>query len=91
MIAQAIPAIVVGPVAGVFVDRTNKRRMLVIMNIIQAALNVAHSLRDERRADLHDRGGAFRGAAVFQPGAPRAPCQKSSVPRISRERTRSVC
>lgn len=38
IIAAAIPQILVGPVAGVFVDRWDKRRTMIIMTAIQTAL-----------------------------------------------------
>jgi MFS family permease len=38
MIVQAVPAILIGPVAGVYVDRTAKRRVLIATHFIQAAL-----------------------------------------------------
>jgi MFS family permease len=40
ILAAAIPQIVVGPVAGVFVDRWDKRRTMIVMTAIQGALAV---------------------------------------------------
>ncbi len=40
IIAAALPQIVVGPIAGVFVDRWNKRRTMVIATALQAALAI---------------------------------------------------
>ncbi|MGE5335366.1 MAG: MFS transporter [Nitrososphaerota archaeon] len=41
IVAAAIPQIAVGPIAGVFVDRWDKRRTMVIMTAIQAILAAA--------------------------------------------------
>jgi MFS family permease len=38
LIAVAIPTLVIGPLAGVFVDRANKRRMLIATDGVRAAL-----------------------------------------------------
>jgi MFS family permease len=38
MIVQAVPAIVVGPLAGVYIDRTRKKRILVGANLLQGVL-----------------------------------------------------
>src|SRR5579883_1708265 len=40
VLAAAIPQIVVGPIAGVFVDRWDKRRTMIIATLIQALLAV---------------------------------------------------
>ncbi len=40
ILAAAIPQIVVGPIAGVFVDRWDKRRTMIIATLIQALLAV---------------------------------------------------
>jgi len=37
-IATTIPMILVGPIAGVFVDRWNKRRTMLVMDVMRAAL-----------------------------------------------------
>ena len=38
ILAAAVPQIVVGPIAGVFVDRWDKRRTMIVMTAIQAVL-----------------------------------------------------
>lgn len=38
MIVQAVPGIIIGPLAGVFIDRVEKRRVLIITHAVQAAL-----------------------------------------------------
>ena len=38
LIAVAIPTLVIGPLAGVFVDRTDKRRMLIATDAVRAVL-----------------------------------------------------
>ncbi|NIM19348.1 MAG: MFS transporter [Candidatus Latescibacteria bacterium] len=38
MIIQAVPAIIIGPPAGVFVDRADKKRILIVTNLIQGFL-----------------------------------------------------
>jgi MFS family permease len=41
LIAAAVPALVVGPLAGVFVDRWNRRRIMLVSEICRAALCLA--------------------------------------------------
>ncbi len=41
-----IPAVVFGPIAGVFVDRTDKRRMLVVTNFLRAGAVLAYIVID---------------------------------------------
>jgi DHA3 family macrolide efflux protein-like MFS transporter len=38
MIVQAVPAIVVGPLVGVYIDRTRKKRVLISANLVQGIL-----------------------------------------------------
>jgi MFS family permease len=41
LIAAAVPAIVIGPLAGVFVDRWNRRRILLVSEVCRAVLCLA--------------------------------------------------
>ncbi|GAB3422677.1 MFS transporter [Flindersiella endophytica] len=37
VIAEMLPALVIGPLAGVFVDRRDRRRVMIVANVLQAA------------------------------------------------------
>ena len=46
-LAETIPTLVVGPIAGVFVDRWDKRRTMLVMDVLRATL-IALLLPDDR-------------------------------------------
>jgi MFS family permease len=72
MLARAIPAVVAGPVAGVLLDRLDRRRIMIASDIVRAVIALAFvftihpapvaALRAQRRSDV--RIVAHRGARV---------------------------
>jgi MFS family permease len=59
--AESLPALVVGPVAGVFVDRWDRRRVMIVTNVVSAGALLGIPL-----ADRPDRLGWLYAALVVE-------------------------
>lgn len=59
--AESLPALLAGPVAGVFVDRWNRRRVMIVTDVVAAAALVGIPL-----ADRPDRLGWLYAALVVE-------------------------
>jgi MFS family permease len=84
VIAAAVPALVVGPFAGVFVDRWNRRRTMLVADASRAVLIAA----------LH-RGSPFSAwSSLLTTGLRRAGCFRrpaASPPSLARRSPRRCC
>ena len=71
MLATALPGLFVGLIAGVFVDRFDRRRIMIAANLICAALVCRHPLRAavRDRLALPRRRALQRGGTVLRAGA----------------------
>ena len=68
-IAGALPALLLGPVAGVFVDRWDRRRTMLVSDIVRAVLSIRHTqatpLAAQAPTSVHAVWNNLRGGMRF--------------------------
>ena len=61
MLSRAIPAVLAGPVAGVLLDRLDRRRIMIASDLLRALIAALRQLADPDHAVGHADGGHAAG------------------------------
>jgi MFS family permease len=75
MLARAIPAILVGPLAGVVLDRLDRKRVMIASDLVRAAVALAFILTVLR----HDTWLLYLLSALLMAASPFFTCGRSSI------------